>query len=243
VDATLTSPFLEPALDYARAGWRIFPVRPDAKQPPLVRRWPEVATTEPETVRRMWGAFPRANVGVATGNGLAVIDIDTRSGGFRDASWPATLTARTPSGGLHLYYVVGEPVRNSVDQLAVGVDVRGDGGYVLAPPSAVDGRPYTWLDTRAPVIAEAEMFLAPGEAVRRDRQGGIVRPPYEPPEQPVTRGGRHNELLRYAGWLRSVYEDDELEEAIHEFNEVWCSPPLPEKEVAAIAYSAVRWQP
>jgi hypothetical protein len=199
VDVAVTSPFLEMALEYAEAGWRVFPVRPNTKQPPLLRGWPEVATADPETVRRMWAIFPRANVAVATGGGLAVIDVDHRNGGFRDASWPATLTAQTPSGGLHLYYLVGDGVRNSAGQIAPGVDVRGDRGYVLAPPSVVDGKPYTWVDTRAPVIAVVEMFLPSGEAVRQDRSGRIIRPPYEPPEQPVHEGGRHNALLAYAG--------------------------------------------
>lgn len=130
------------ALDHASRGFRVFPITAGYKFPPLVR-WTVRATTDPATVRQWWERWPDANVGIATGSGLVVIDLD---GGSIDL--PETLTARTPNG-LHLYFRCDYTVPNRRNWRP-GIDVRGDGGYVLAPGSVVDGQRYEWLIDREP---------------------------------------------------------------------------------------------
>lgn len=112
------------------------------------------ATTSVHEVESWWNAFPRANVGVRTGaeSGLVVVDVDGQAGaeslhsltarhGRFDAQW-----VRTGSGGWHAYLAhPGVPVPNSTRRLGAGLDVRGDGGYVVAPPSLhASGDTYRW---------------------------------------------------------------------------------------------------
>jgi Bifunctional DNA primase/polymerase, N-terminal len=232
------------ALDYAAAGWRVFPIKPGQKKPPLTRHGFKNATTDRELVRRLWTRFPTANIGVATGNGLAVIDVDRRNGGELRPEWPVTLTARTPSGGVHFFYSVTERVRNSAGRMAQGVDVRGDGGYVLVAPSVVDGVTYEWIDVRPIAEIGVELVLPTGAGPARGRRrgrGGRELPadwrPYEPPEL-VREGRRHDELTRFAGWLRAHgFDSYEIEEAVLDYNEAACIPSLEEEEVLGIA----RW--
>ncbi len=82
---------------------------------------------------------PLANFGIITGEGLVVIDVDARHGGLeslqeiKDLVDP-TMTVKTGGGGYHFYYSVDEAVKNRTNLLK-GIDVRGDGGYVVAPVS------------------------------------------------------------------------------------------------------------
>jgi hypothetical protein len=96
-----------------------------------------------DQVRNWWAQWPDANVAIATGSGLVVLDVDPYKGGLHSLSillgggfeWP-TATVRTGSGGLHFYFTVDQSVRNATGfQGLLGIDVRGDGGYVVAPPS------------------------------------------------------------------------------------------------------------
>ena len=142
---------LAAALDYAERGWPVLPLRPAAKVPhgSLALHGLHDATCDPSRIKAWWKASPTANVGIRTGLGIDVIDID----GI-DAR--AALEARCPEafdGGLlvatgrgwHLYFATsGLPSRTAV---LPGVDVRGAGGYVVAPPSAhPDGQRYRFVD-------------------------------------------------------------------------------------------------
>lgn len=144
------SELLAAALRFAAAGWPVFPCRPGAKVPLTVHGVKD-ATTDAATVTAWWSRCPNANIGLATGApGPDVVDFDVKNGGrgaesyarLRDAGLLAGAFAlvTTPSGGWHLYYA-GTDQRNSV-RGRHGVDFRSRGGYVLAPPSLVDGRPY-----------------------------------------------------------------------------------------------------
>lgn len=222
------------ALQYAEAGWRVFPIKPDAKAPPLTRHGSKDATSDVFAVRRLWELTPAANIGLATGNGLAVIDVDPRSGGVRDSAWPETLTARTPSGGLHLYYGTEFEVRNSASALAPGVDVRGEGGYVVGPPSVTDEGSYEWVNVCPMAAAPELLFRPPG-------RGPSVSASYNPPDV-VSEGGRNDAIVRYAGWLAAQgWSAADLEEDVLDFNEGACRPPLPYDEVIGIIRRAEAW--
>ncbi len=156
------------------------------------------ATTDDARLRAWWRRWPGANVGIATGHpsGVAVVDIDPVAGGrssiedIRAAGHdlPVTLFAFTGGGGFHLFYSVpaGLRVGNTVGQLPVvgsapGIDLRGDGGYVVAAPSVhFSGHRYRWSN-RAGELEQLPLWLArpvgaePQEVPRRNREFGASR--------------------------------------------------------------------
>lgn len=141
----------EAARAYARAGWRVFPVRPLAKVP-MVAGGVLAATTDLATIDEWWRNTPDANIGLALDRTRCVVDVDVKScDGFESLDEDlalilevgATPIARTPSGGAHLY-LRADNVPNTVGALGPGLDTRGDRGYVLAPPSRLPGGEYSW---------------------------------------------------------------------------------------------------
>lgn len=158
-----------------RYGWRLFllgrskrPVAncrtcPKAKVDPnhdpsrcacLTCHGPYAATNDPARLRAIFDAIPDGLLAVATGplSNIVVIDVDTYQGGRIDpARMPPTLCAATGNDGWHLYYAYpGGPLPNSQKRIADGVDVRGDGGYAVLPPSIhpATKRPYRWANRR-----------------------------------------------------------------------------------------------
>lgn len=149
------------ALEYARAGFRVHPVRRD-KTPHLARGVLD-ATSDPRLISWFWRRWPQAGIGIATGAGLAVIDVDGPQGAASLAALerehgptPATVETLTGGGGRHLWFRSAEPLRNSAGLLGPGLDVRGENGYVVAPPSRHrNGTIYSWK------VAPDERRLAP----------------------------------------------------------------------------------
>jgi Mrp family chromosome partitioning ATPase len=152
------SALLDAALDYARRGWRVFPVVPGGKIPlgALAPEGCHSATTSEVVIRAWWADAPDANIGVATGekSGLLVLDVDSDAGGdlslerlmAEHGHIPRTVLAITGGGGKHHYFAYPTKGRlgNSAGRLGAGLDTRGDGGYVVAPPSLTTG-PYEWF--------------------------------------------------------------------------------------------------
>jgi hypothetical protein len=140
------------ALWYAQHGYPVFPCTPRGKTP-LTEHGCKDATTDAGQIRAWWQQWPTANIGVATGPHLTVLDIDPDKGGL---TWldnapnellPVTPTVNTGGGGYHKWYLTppGLTIPNSAGRIAAGIDVRGGGGYVIAPPSIhPTGTPYTW---------------------------------------------------------------------------------------------------
>ena len=150
---------LDAALEYAARGWRVFPLPPATKTPKL-KSWQTKATTDPDQIRTWWTAKPDAGVAIATGaqSGIWVLDVDvvddkTGDETLRDLEavhgpLPATKTSITGSGGVHYLFQWpdGADIRNSAGtRLGSGLDVRGDGGFIVAPPSVHPyGTCYEW---------------------------------------------------------------------------------------------------
>jgi hypothetical protein len=138
------------ALAYAQQGWPVFPCRPGRKEPDTAHGFKD-ATTDPERVTAWWTAVPSRNVAIATGApGPDVLDVDVRPRGsgyqalrcLRQAGLldlPVAAVA-TPSGGMHLYYLGTSQASGRLP--GQHLDFKATGGYVLAPPSAIGGRPY-----------------------------------------------------------------------------------------------------
>jgi len=165
----IPSPLGQAAGAYAaERGWAVFPLharqgdgcscgKPACDSPakhPRTQHGLNDASTDPNRIAAWWANSPNANVGLATGHGLVVLDVDGEDGRRSLAALeveqeplPTTLTARTGKGE-HRYYRApgGAQVRNSAStKLGRGLDVRGEGGYVVAPPSEHHtGRRYEW---------------------------------------------------------------------------------------------------
>src|SRR5436309_2777009 len=161
---------LESAIRYAGRGLRVFPVTPD-KKTPLTEHGCKDATNESNQIREWWKRWPGANIGLHCGepSNLVVLDFDVKDGkpGLKTLSSLEreysiqTLTAKTPSGGIHLFFKYpGAQLRNSVDSIKElpAMDVRTSGGYVLLAPSIVDGKPYRWTQIRPPAELPASLL-------------------------------------------------------------------------------------
>lgn len=139
--ATLTGA----ALWYARQGYLVFPLKPGGKTPLTAHGFKDASMSE-DTVRAWWTREPQANIGLSTGHLFDVIDIDGDAG---TASWvelaatapPMIGLAETPRGAHYLISPTGDGCATG---LMPGIDYRGIGGYVVAPPSIVNGVIYQW---------------------------------------------------------------------------------------------------
>ena len=155
----MTPTMRDRALAVARLGLRVFPLKAMGKTP-AVKRFYDVATSDPAAVAKMWtgadGESLNWNIGISTDN-LLVIDVDNKHGKNGDATLAKlatehgldlnTPTSLTPTGGRHLFYRLppGEYViTNSVNKLGPGIDIRGYHGFVVAPGSVVPAGEYRW---------------------------------------------------------------------------------------------------
>lgn len=137
---------LNAALAWAAQGFPVFPCR---NKKPLTKNGFKDATTDPAQIEIWWTADPKAQIAIPTGarSRIAVLDIDAKNGKDGFAAVPgwrkiSPLITRTGNGGVHLYLRTNEPIRSTSNVNGfIGVDTRGEGGYVIVPPS--DG--YEWL--------------------------------------------------------------------------------------------------
>jgi Bifunctional DNA primase/polymerase, N-terminal len=208
------------ALAYASIGWPVFPCRPDADpcpepgrcgcKAPLTRNGFKDASTCADQIRAWWRRWPAANMAIATGApGPDVLDVDVKPDGsgwtaLRRLKRAGLLTGaaalvRTPSGGAHVYYAGTSQGCHALPRHHL--DFKSAGGYVLAPPSRVHGRPYELLDHRGGTAA------LDWQAVKR-----LLDPPRRPVRRPGTWGG--GELP--AGVQRALAADDtDRSKALH----------------------------
>lgn len=129
---------LQAALGYLQKGKSVMPLKKDKR--PLLPEWRQYQTQYPteDEVKEWWTKYPDANIGLITGkiSGITVIDIDTQHGGTTDGL-PLTLASRTGNGGWHFFYKYEEGITVGAG-IRQGIDVRGDGGYIVAPPSITE---------------------------------------------------------------------------------------------------------
>ena len=149
------SPLAE-ALKGVHRGWSVIPIKPRSKTP--LGSWKErqLVRATPEETEAAFHANPGAGLGFVTGanSGLSVLDIDLKNGGVpsmdalvrRYGALPPTPAVITGSGGYHYYFKYPESgLRNSAGKLGDGLDIRAEGGYVVAPPSIhPNGKQYRW---------------------------------------------------------------------------------------------------
>src|SRR5262245_49449304 len=162
------------ARKYASLGWKVFPIAPESKEPPI-KGWREKATDDPATIDQWFGDGDKRNLGIATGkpSGFWVLDVDPAPDGedpleafeLQHGKLPDTVVQLTPSGGRHYLFRMpadGTDIRNGANVL-LHVDVRGTGGYILADPSTLRTRHglmgYYWEESSKP--GELEIAEAP----------------------------------------------------------------------------------
>lgn len=234
--------FRQSALEYAEAGMPVFALRPGSKKP-LQKGWQAMASSDTRVVEKTWAENPAANVGVLCGNGLVVIDADDADAEdvIRDLGVPDTTSVRT-ARGIHLYF---EGVSRNRGNLLPGVDVRGDGGYVVGAGSThPTGAAYRWQ------IPPSELSPQPLPDVLTDlldRKRHDVQS-HDQPETELTDAGliaigcRNSTLTRMAGTMRHRgLCDIAIEAALLAENEHHCEEPLPLHEISAICASAAGW--
>src|SRR5579872_7030084 len=251
------NPFLEAALSYTARGWPVFPVHgvtdgtcmcgnPNCEHPgkhPCTPRGVLDATLEPSRIREFWRKNHGAGVAIATGqlSGLLVIDIDPRNGGSENlfelerahGELPKTITSLTGGGGSHLFFQSVDGVKNQSSRIAPGIDVKSNGGYIIAPPSShAAGRCYRWADDLGPdkiALAACPEWLV--ELLQR-----------APSRRFIPKGQRNGHLASLAGSLRREgMAADQMEIRLHEINEDVCQPPLSREEVSRIANSIAKY--
>lgn len=231
------------AIEAARAGLRVFPLRPRDKRP-LHKGWKSNATSDLAVVEATWREQPDANIGVACGRGLVVIDADsaTADAALLAMGMPITPTVKTARG--RHYYLTGDNGNRTA--LLPDVDVRGNGGYVVGAGSFhPSGAEYEWEIapwelSPAPIPSELVSLLAGAQSVSKASGGSRAR---ELPQK-ITDGTRNVELHRVASSLRGRFGlgHDEIRAAISEINRLRCEPPLPASEIESIARSAASYK-
>lgn len=148
---------LQSALELAANGLRVFPITPNASKPPAIEGWQEKATTDRATIENWWRQNPDFNIGIAAGKGLVVVDADVKNDrpGLDSLALldmlglPESFRVKTPSGGMHVYLKTCREHSNRVDTIPnyPGIDIRAEGGYVVAPGSTIGEKAYTALGT------------------------------------------------------------------------------------------------
>lgn len=214
---------LTEALEYKKKGWSVIPVAKNKK--PLIE-WSQFQNrlaTEKE-ITQWWKKYPNANIGIVTGkiSNLSVIDIDIQHGGTTPKGLPQTLTAKTQSGGWHYYFKYCEGLRNSAGAIAQGVDIRSDGGFVVAPPSVGEKGNYEW-------VLEEDIVPFPEELSNNVKKTKKLKDVIEAEE-----GHRNEDLASAIGHLlvstpESKWRSDTWP-AVKAINKTYI-PPLSEKDL------------
>jgi archaellum biogenesis ATPase FlaH len=219
---------LQTALSYAKQDIRVIPIKQGEKRPPM-QGWQNAATSDPTTIRTWFeGQFKDCGLGIATGEFrnryLVVIDIDDRpefsgSDTLKDleqlhGELPNTVEVITGSGGRHIYFLTDQPIRNEASgRLGQGIDVRGIGGQVLAPPTIhPNGKTYEWVEGKTiantpPADMPLWMVL-----ILTEKQTDDIPITYESTTNILTEEGPASrycaattwpELLRQDGWTQA----------------------------------------
>lgn len=203
------------ALHMASLGFKIIPLRPGSKEP-ADSGWPALATTSREQIRSWFASRVNMNYGVVCGEpGLIVVDLDIKFEIDGIKNWnnavskievPKTFEVFTPSGGKHLYFR-GSNVRNSVGKVAPGVDLRGEGGYVVGPGSVVPSGTYSlglpWYFPDQGEIATASDQLMDLLKSRRASESFELSQVHTAPEVPVSKQPSKDQFLKMG---RSVFK-------------------------------------
>jgi hypothetical protein len=251
------------ARQYAARGIVVFPVHTmrdgscscgiqgchsPAKHPRTERGFKD-ATNDLNQIAAWWEQWPDANIGMPTA-GFLVLDVDPRNGGDESLAalvaehgpLPETAEQATGGGGRHIIF--RHPGRRLPKTLAPGIDLKGEGGYIVVAPSIhASGKRYQWHGGRANGLLHPAN--PPGwllERIEGARNGAGAQDTVDPDKWPP--GERNNRLTSIAGTMRRRGVSKEaITAALLEENQHRCDPPLPEGEVRSIAESVASYKP
>lgn len=250
----MTSQLLEAALLYASYGWRVFPLKPGKKDEYGCKSWKNDATTDEQQIRAWWALNPNYNVGVVTGNGLCVVDVDDKPekhGGLLGSDFlrdwelehgeiSETTCAKSGTGGMHYYFDVGNVEIKGCQSDTIFIDLRCDGNYIVAPPSIHPdtGLPYTW-DISPEDMKPAKATDTDKACIqwvydhRRGADKDGKKEKVKVPGGKVHDGeGRNNFLYEQGCSARAKGADDDVIRSwLESLNKIKCVPPLDEREL------------
>lgn len=250
---SVESPVAKAALGYAaQHGLAVFPCKAGDKRPATANGFKD-ATKVSEEIRLHFRQH--RNVAIRTGEDSAVfvLDVDMPGGDATLAALvaehselPRTVTASTPSGGKHYYFRFpeGGSIGISAGKIGQKLDIRGEGGYVVAPPSSTAAGAYRWDNGCSPDVtgfADAPTWL-----IDLVRSGGpaTTKPAVGLGDGKVPEGGRNAALASLAGVMRrSRCNEAAIVAALRVENRSKCSPPLPDGEIRQIAKSVAKYAP
>lgn len=241
------SDLLQAALDYQVRGFSLIPIQAREKKPLIA--WEEYQTrraTE-EEIRAWWSKWRDANVGIVTGavSGLVVIDLDTLEAKDKlkelipGYDFLAVPRSRTGKGWQLFFKHPGVTIPNRAGVIP-GLDVRGDGGYVVAPPSIhPNGKTYKWEVPLSGQLPELPLELF---KLISSPANGTTKDPAQPVQDSILEGQRNAALTSLAGTMRRRgMSETAILAALQEENRTRCNPPLPDREVELIAKSVARY--
>jgi hypothetical protein len=209
------------------------------------------ATIDPVRVESWWLVSPNNNIAIATGaiSGVFVVDVDgldaeaaLRTLEAEHGTLPTTVEVVTGAGRhIWLKHPADTTIANSASKIAPGIDIRGDGGYALTPPSIhPSGKAYAWSVDCASAIAEAPAWLL-AKIATPNSGNGTATPPSEwlrLAEGGVSEGTRNDAVARLTGHLLRRRVDPRVTlELIRTWNAARCRPPLADKEVEQVVNS------
>lgn len=240
------------ALYYTNMGLAVFPIIPGSKKP-LTEHGFKDASKDPQQIEHWWTESPNANIGIATGSvsgGLVVIDLDVDDNKGVDGretlrEWEAdhgklpdeTWLSITGRGGYHYFYQDAAQVRSRTG-IYEGIDIRGDGGYIVAPPSLhPNGRVYEWEQQPGDydlMLSESTVwdFLNPAP---EKREGSTFQLPDRIPD-----GERTSTLVKLVCSLQSKgLTDEAIRAAVRAENDTRCLPALSDQELDKQVFPAL----
>ena len=237
---------LDAALSYLARKWTVIPAAERGKRP--IIRWQAYQAGRPSEaqVRGWFTQWPEANLSVVTGkvSGIVVLDVDPGHGGAaslaaiedRHGRLPNTVEAKTGGGGRHIYFAYPDrEVRNRTG-FARGLDLRGDGGVIIVPPSVhPSGKRYHWRQNHGPediALAPMPIWLLESRLGGDDRAGHPVAYWRAIARSGVDQGKRNATIASFTGHL--LWHDvdpDVVLELMLAWNRMRCTPPLEDDEV------------
>lgn len=247
--------FKNDALYYANLGFSVFPLWKKSKNP-ITKNGLYDATTDEKQINYWWGRYPEDNIGIATGKvsgNIIVVDLDIDknkdiNGYHTLLKWerehgklPETAMSITGRGGYHLFFRTdGRSIQNSVD-LYEGIDIRADGGYIVAPPSIhPNGNKYEWeYSPEDTPIADANelvyLFLQGKKKLEVESKKNFKVP------DAIPQGQRVGTLFKLTSSLQAKgLSDDAIRAAVIEENNIRCIPPLMDAELDKEVFPALK---
>jgi len=243
------------ALEYLKQHWSVIPMRARDKCPAI--RWQEFQQrrASKKEINEWFEHWPDDNVGIVTGaiSGLVVLDVDPQHGGDESLNQfirehgplPHTVESRTGGGGRHVYFSYPSGVVRNKVGLAPGIDVRAEGGCVVAPPSVhSSGKAYTWRVGHAPneaPLATLPSWLLSVMTGTRAHPGHTLDYWRALIKEGVPEGERNNAVASLAGHLLwHGVDPDVAQELLLCWNRVRCQSPLSDAEVVRTVQSISR---